>query len=78
MVGQFQKDTYVGDEAQAKRGVLRLTHPMEKGKITNWNEMEKIWHHTFYNELRICPREQLVLDFMMLTYTFDFVMLIRC
>merc|ERR1719389_811166 len=56
-----QKHAYVGNEAQSKRGVLLMKYPIEHGIVTNWDDMERIWHHTFYNELRVAPEESPVL-----------------
>jgi len=61
MAGVSTKTEYIGDQAQSKRGVLTLHYPIEHGIVTNWSEMESIWHHTFYNELRVTPEEHPVL-----------------
>jgi actin len=55
MQGSAKKEYFIGDDAQAKRGVCTIRYPIEHGIVTNWDDMEKIWHHTFYNELRVQP-----------------------
>ena len=56
-----EKDSYLGDEAQSKRRILALKYPIERGIVTNWDDMEAVWHHIFYHELRIAPEEYPVL-----------------
>lgn len=55
------RESYVGDEAQLKRGILSLRSPIECGVVINWDDMELIWHHTFYKELEVEPGEHPVL-----------------
>lgn len=55
------KDVYVGEDANAKRGVLTISFPIVAGLVNNWDEMEVVWHHTFYNELDILPEEHPIL-----------------
>jgi len=117
MVGAGQRDSYVGDDAMAKRGALLLKYPIEHGAfpplcipplsqwrngclcssgitsqmvsigvcvclcvyegidvclrlppshalpflvlgvVKNWDDMEKIWHHTFFKKLRVEPNK---------------------
>eukprot|EP01053_Blabericola_migrator_P004282 Blabericola_migrator_1__4281@NODE_2312_length_2953_cov_108_588011_g1448_i0_p1_GENE_NODE_2312_length_2953_cov_108_588011_g1448_i0NODE_2312_length_2953_cov_108_588011_g1448_i0_p1_ORF_typecomplete_len377_score63_47Actin/PF00022_19/7_5e131MreB_Mbl/PF06723_13/3_8e06_NODE_2312_length_2953_cov_108_588011_g1448_i016802810 len=61
MMVSGKKDCYIGNEAQSKRGVLQLAYPIAHGIITNWDDMEKIWSHTYYNALRVPPDEHSVL-----------------
>jgi len=57
MMGTNQKNEYIGDEAAQKRGILNLNYPIAAGIVESWEDMEKVWHHTFYNELRVSPNE---------------------
>ncbi len=61
MVGLDQKDVYIGEEAREKRGVLKLESPIERGIIKDWDDMEKVWNHTIYQEMKTTPEEQAIL-----------------
>merc|ERR1712227_110330 len=52
------KDYYIGEEAQQKRGILLLKYPLEHGIVQNWEDMEKVWRHTFDNELRMVVSDE--------------------
>ncbi|CAE7679079.1 unnamed protein product, partial [Symbiodinium pilosum] len=58
MPGSDNKEYYLGEEAVGKRGVLCLSYPIEHGIVKDWSEMEKVWHHTFFDALRVNPEEQ--------------------
>ncbi|KAF9109644.1 Actin-1 [Mortierella sp. AM989] len=59
--GANQKDAYIGYEAQSNRDTLALSYPIKRGIVTNWDDMEKIWNHTFYNMLHVAPEDHPVL-----------------
>lgn len=50
-----------GDQAQKSRGILRLKYPIQGGVIVEWNDMEKLWAHTFYKLLEVNPQDYGVL-----------------
>jgi len=53
--------SYVGSEAQARRDILALKYPIVRGKVTEWDDMERIWDYTFRTALNTSPEEQPVL-----------------
>lgn len=61
MSGTDVVDCYVGDDAQAKRGILKVEYPIANGIVQDWDDMEKIWSHTFFNGLRAEPQEHAVM-----------------
>uniref|UniRef100_A0A672Z986 Si:ch211-241j12.3 n=1 Tax=Sphaeramia orbicularis TaxID=375764 RepID=A0A672Z986_9TELE len=60
MNSSAEREVYIGHEAQHMRGVLALKHPIRNGIIRNWDDMEKIWHHTF-QQLCVDPEDHPVL-----------------
>ena len=47
----------IGQEALEKMGMSDVKAPIEKGIIKDWDDIELIWHHMLYNELRIAPED---------------------
>ncbi|XP_073441492.1 uncharacterized protein [Dendrobates tinctorius] len=52
------KNCYIGEDAQARRGVLALTYPVERGIITSWDDMEKIWSYMYDHKLGLSASDQ--------------------
>ena len=57
MVGMDQQHVFMGDEANKKKDVLYLKQPIDAGLVVDWDDLEKIWHHTLFSELRVSPEE---------------------
>ncbi|KAL1788173.1 hypothetical protein HispidOSU_014397 [Sigmodon hispidus] len=55
LVGLEEEDSFIGSEAQNNLSRLNMHYPITRGAITNWNSVEKIWHHSFYQVLNIPP-----------------------
>jgi actin len=50
-----EKSYYVGEEANLMRGRLEMHRPIKDSLIQNWDDMENVWSHTFFNVLKVCP-----------------------
>ena len=53
----YKKEFFVGADAKARRGVLKLCYPIEDGIVNNWDDMEKIWEYVFVDGLRVDPNK---------------------
>ncbi|MCB9544312.1 MAG: actin, cytoplasmic 2 [Myxococcales bacterium] len=60
-VGMGHKLVYIGDEAVSKRGVLTLAYPIDRGRVVDWDGIEKVLNHTLVNELRAASAEHAIL-----------------
>ncbi|CAH0703110.1 unnamed protein product [Spodoptera exigua] len=59
--GKSPYEVFVGDEAVKRKYDLDLNYPVYKGKIIHWDNMERVWHHVFYTELKAAPDDRAVL-----------------
>ncbi|KAM9181051.1 actin-related protein T2-like [Dugong dugon] len=56
-----QKNYFVGKQVLDKYDALHLHYPVERGLVTDWDDMEKLWQHLFDCELGVKPCAQPVL-----------------
>ena len=52
-IGMGAKECYLGYQCSERRGILSNSSPIKDGIIQNWDDMEKLWAETIYNDLSI-------------------------
>lgn len=61
MMGGVEGSTFVGSKAEERRGLMKLTYPMEHGIVRDWDTMEGVWQHIYSDELKIRSEEHPVM-----------------
>lgn len=54
-------NTYIGDRARSKRGLLRLSYPLDHGQVVNWSDMTKVWQLCYSDHLKVSADDHPVL-----------------
>lgn len=55
------KDIMVGDEAAKLRSMLQISYPLDNGIVRNWEDMGYVWDYTFFEKLKVNPRESKIM-----------------
>lgn len=55
------KDIMVGDECAEHRAMLETSYPIENGMVKDWDGMRHIWNYTFFEKMKINPKEHKIL-----------------
>jgi actin-related protein len=53
MVDVSARSIYVGNDVSRMRGVLKITHPIQRGAIMDWDSYFEILNYIFYSLLRV-------------------------
>lgn len=68
MMGYFDMSKYftdkeirIGSSALNNRAVLKITYPIEKGIVNNWDDIETIYNYIFTEELHVAPEEHKIM-----------------
>eukprot|EP00929_Paragymnodinium_shiwhaense_P071661 TRINITY_DN36412_c0_g1_i1.p1 TRINITY_DN36412_c0_g1~~TRINITY_DN36412_c0_g1_i1.p1 ORF type:complete len:423 (+),score=74.71 TRINITY_DN36412_c0_g1_i1:146-1414(+) len=59
--GNSDTNFYIGEEAYARKTSMNyaLSYPVSKGRIENWDDIERFLHQALYRNLRVVPEEHL-------------------
>ena len=57
LAGALEGDVFIGRRAEELRGLLKIRYPLEHGIVTDWDDMEKIWHYVYSEELKTMSEE---------------------
>ena len=61
-MGQSPHNIYIGQSALKKRGIpINLTYPIQRGIITNWDDIQTIYQHLFNQEIGVQSSEYPIL-----------------
>uniref|UniRef100_A0A8C8VJI7 Actin n=1 Tax=Pelusios castaneus TaxID=367368 RepID=A0A8C8VJI7_9SAUR len=52
---------YIGKSIPSQSTEVSMNMVMTHGVVTDWDALEMLWHHIFYTELDVCPKELAVL-----------------
>jgi len=55
------KEIMVGDECAQHRAMLETSYPVENGIVSDWKGMKSLWDYTFFERLKIDPKEHKIL-----------------
>ncbi len=53
MVDVSARSIYVGNDVSRMRGVLKITHPIQRGAVMSWDSFYEILNYIFYSLLRV-------------------------
>lgn len=59
--GANDKSIFIGEDALEKKGILTLSYPLEHGIVSDWENMHRVWRHTYDHELGVEPEDHPVL-----------------
>lgn len=60
-IGSQSQDSYVGNQAFSKIGILNIDYPVRSGFVMNWNELIQLLQYSFESELHTNSNEHPVL-----------------